>query len=298
MRAVIEWAFSTIRPAGSASRRGSRRSGSCAMPSKGQPGSSACSAAAPDAVPVLRAQALRALGGSTDITGNVDLSPAWYRESLALFTEAGEELEAAHMRFRIAANMVMRGEREAAWPLLEACLAEARELGHPIGECQALGFLVNKARADGEVEKGIALALQSARLASSLGWGWWEAGQYTNAAELERELGRLDEAEQHAARALELSLELGDRRLMVFVGSELAVIAALRGDAARAGLLWGAVEGEASVDPVGQWREPDPGSSPCCSASTVGSSVPPGRRVACSRLPRPLARASSLTPSR
>ena len=71
---------------------------------------------------------------------------------------------------------------------------------------------------------------------------------------MERELGRLDDAERHAQRSLELSHGLGDRRQMIFAGAELAIIAAYRGDAARAGLLWGAVEAEASSRRVGQWE--------------------------------------------
>ena len=209
---------------------------------------------APDAEPTLRAQALRALGGASDILGDADRSPPFYRESLELFTEAGEELEAAHMRFRIAANMVMRGEWETAWPLLEASLSEARRLGHTIGECQALGFLSDKAHREGDVEQAIVLALESAAIAAALDWAWWEAGQVGDVAEMERELGRLDDAERHAQRSLDLSHGLGDRRQMIFAGAELAIIATYRGDAARAGLLWGAVEAEASSRRVGQWE--------------------------------------------
>jgi hypothetical protein len=150
--------------------------------------------------------------------------------------------------------MVMRGEGESAWPLLEASLAEAREIGHPIGECQALGFLTHKAYGEGDVDQAISLALESAAIAARLGWTWWEAGEYANAASMERELGRFDDAEQHAARELELGLGLGDRRLMVFAGAELASIAAERGNATRAGLLWGAVESETRTRLVGQWE--------------------------------------------
>jgi hypothetical protein len=107
---------------------------------------------------------------------------------------------------------------------------------------------------EGDLEGAVALALESAAIAESLGWSWWEAGQYTSAAEIERELGRLDDGELHARRALQLGHGLGDRRLMVFAGSELAVIAAARDDGARAGLLWGAVESEVDAHAVGQWE--------------------------------------------
>lgn len=211
-------------------------------------------ARAPDAEPDLRARALRALGGASDILGENERAAPCYRQSLELFTAVGDEVEAAHIRFRIAANMVMRGEKEAAWPLLEESLHESRQLGQRLGESQALGFLAQRAYADGDFERAIALALESAEIAREVGWTWWEAGQLGNVATLERERGRLDEAELHAIRELELSLELGDRRSMVFAAAEVAVIGAERGDAGRSGLLWGALESEASSGRVGQWE--------------------------------------------
>ena len=83
----------------------------------------------------------------------------------------------------------------------------------------------------------------------------WESGQLSGAAELERELGKLDAAEDHALRALELSLGLGDRRRAVLTAAKLAVIAAERGDAEQAGRLWGAIESEQASRPVRQWGD-------------------------------------------
>jgi hypothetical protein len=75
----------------------------------------------------------------------------------------------------------------------------------------------------------------------------------TNLAELERGVGRLDEAETHAARAFDLAVGLGDRLGEVFAAAELAAVAALRDDGETAGLLWAAIEGETDAAPVGQW---------------------------------------------
>ena len=159
------------------------------------------------------------------------------------------------MRARVAANMWMRGEGDAAWPLLEDALRESRQLGSRIGECQALGFLVQKAYADGDLTLAIELALESAAIAHEVGWAWWEAGQLHSAAELERESEHLDAAEGHAFRSLELSLGLGDRQHTLFAAAELAIIAAARRDAQRAGRLWGAVETEVRAGRVGQWEK-------------------------------------------
>ena len=96
---------------------------------------------------------------------------------------------------------------------------------------------------------------ESAAIAHGVGWAWWEAGELNSAATFERECGRLDAAEGHAFRSLELSLGLGDRQHVLFAAAELAIIAAARGDAARAGRLWGAVESEVASGPVGQWEK-------------------------------------------
>jgi hypothetical protein len=48
--------------------------------------------------------------------------------------------------------------------------------------------------------------LESAAIAHEIGWAWWESGQLHGAAALERTLGKLDAAEGHALRSLELTL--------------------------------------------------------------------------------------------
>ncbi len=211
-------------------------------------------AAAPDAEPELRGRAWRALGGALDIFGENERAAPCYTRSLELATEVGNELEAAHMRFRIAANMVFRGEGDAAWPLLEETLREARRLGSLLGESQALGFLVQRAQGDGDLDLAVELARESARLAREVGWTWWEAGQLESLTELERERGNLDLAEGYGREALELSLGLGDRQYVVFSSAQLAAIAALNGNAEQAGRIWGAVETEEATGAVGQWE--------------------------------------------
>jgi predicted ATPase/class 3 adenylate cyclase len=211
-------------------------------------------AAAPDADPELRGRAWRALGGALDILGEHERAATCYPTSLELFTATGDEVEVAHIRFRIAASMAIRGETDAAWPLLEESLRESRQLGSRIGESQALGFLAGRAEGLGDYSGAVDLALESAAIAHEVGWSWWEANQLLNAARFEWERGDLAAAEHHARRSLELGLGLGDRQTVVFCGAELAVIAAKAPDPARAGRLWGAVETEVSAGRVGQWE--------------------------------------------
>jgi tetratricopeptide (TPR) repeat protein len=209
---------------------------------------------APDAEPVLRAHALLARAGSLDIFGESEQAEPCYRESLALFTASGEEDHAANVRFRTAANMMMRGETDHAWPLFDAALEEFREREMPLGEGQVLAFLGEKAFREGDLERASELFLESAAIAREADWTWWEVGQLNTAAWSERVRGRLDAAEELASRAVALALGIGDRRNLVYAGAQLSVIAAARGDSARAGLIWGAVEAEEARGRVGQWE--------------------------------------------
>ena len=214
-------------------------------------------ARAPTAEPRLRASALRAQGGTLDIVGESIRAAPCYREALSLLDENGEtdSPDAEHLRFRIAANMMMRGEGETAWPLLEAALETSRSRGLRLGEAQALGFLVYRARADDNLELAAELALESAAIAREVGWTWWESGQLESAAAIERDLGKLADATEHARRSLELAAELGDRQGIVFAGTQLAILAGEEGDARKAGRLWGAVCVEIEAGNVGQWEQ-------------------------------------------
>ena len=210
---------------------------------------------APAASGQLRAHALLALGGALDIFGRPERAAPCYRESLDLFAEGDHKEHVANVRFRVAANMVMRGETAAAWPLMDEALETFRQLGMRLGEGQVLVFLGEKAYQERDLALACELYLESAAIAHDAGWTWWELGALGNAAAAERERGGLDEAEHLASRSLALSLEIGDRQHMVFAGAELAVVAALRDDIGRAGRLWGAIEREAASGRVGQWEQ-------------------------------------------
>ncbi len=202
----------------------------------------------------LRAGGLLALAGSLDIVGRAEEASPCYRESLRLFTACGAETHAANLRFRVAANMVMRGEADAAQPLLDEALRDFRQLGLTLGEGQVLYFHAQRAAATGDHAIACDLYRESASIAHEAGWSWWELGSLANAADAERERGNLEAADDLAFRSLELAVQVGDRQGAVYAGAILAGVAALQGDAARAGLLWGAVESEAASGPIGQWE--------------------------------------------
>jgi non-specific serine/threonine protein kinase len=152
-------------------------------------------------------------------------------------------------------NTLGDGDLERGRALLEASLARFRELGFWTGEVLVLGNLGWVEQRAGNTERAIELMEDGAEGARSLGFSWAEQYQREGLAETTLAAGQLDDAEQHASRALELARQTGDRPSTVSCLALLARVAAARGDGEGAGLLWGVVEGEEGRGPLGIWSE-------------------------------------------
>jgi tetratricopeptide (TPR) repeat protein len=255
IRAVLEWALTRDAERGLALATSLDSYWVVREPAEGAAWLERLLARATAAERKLRANALLALGGALDIFGESERAAPCYQQSLDLFVAGGHDDDAANVRFRVAANMVMRGEAATAWPLLDEALQTFRQRGMKLGEGQVLAFLGEKAFREDDLALASELMLESAAIARDADWTWWELGQLGSAAWVERERGDLDSAQGLASRSLVLSLGIGDRQHTVYAGAELAVVAALRGDIERAGRIWGAVESEAAFGAVGQWEK-------------------------------------------
>lgn len=91
-------------------------------------------------------------------------------------------------------------------------------------------------------------------MAREVGVRWWEGGVLAELAQLLINAGRLDEAERYARESLSMPEEVMDRAGRVFGVGLLACIAAERAQLERAGHLWGAIEDQDAVAPLGGWR--------------------------------------------
>ena len=209
--------------------------------------------AAGDAPPELRAQAWRALAGAREIFGDPEAAAPAYRTSLELYEQAGNESAAINLRLRIGINLANRNDLAAARPALEQALTHFRRLRLRAGEAQALGTLGMVADLEGDLDTAVELRSESAEIAHELGWTWWEQHELLNLSHLERRRGSPELARRHAEAGLAIATRIGDRMASVFAAAELSNIAAMLGQPSRAGLLWGAVEAEEAVAPVGQF---------------------------------------------
>jgi predicted ATPase len=204
--------------------------------------------------PVL-ARALRCYAGSLFLAGEYERSHRMNEESLALFRSLGDERGVAELLGRIGISTLQLGDPDKARELLEESRRLFRRVGLDRGEATSIGALGYVAQVEGDLAAAIELFVQSERMAAEVGFTWWQMGMLMSLVECLLDLGRVDEAEPHARQQLRLAQELGDRQSAVVGVAQSAWIASARGDLARAGRLWGAVESEERRAPVGQWED-------------------------------------------
>ena len=223
-------------------------------PNEGRQRLEALLARAPALDPRLRAQALRALGGTRYIVGEFEAGVSLYEEALAGFEEVGDEAAVSHMLHRLAMEAARLGQNAEARRLGEESAAIGRRLGLRSGEALGLSVLANLAWDEGDRHEALALKAESARLAADVGFVWWESGALGDLAEWSIELGRFEDADRHARAALQLAAGIGDRLHQVYLLALLARTASECGDGQRAGVLWGAIEREEQRGPIGQFE--------------------------------------------
>ena len=199
-----------------------------------------------------RARALRCLGGSTELLGEIEPAAALYEESLRLYTELGDEWGIIHIRHRLGNCAVQRGDLAGARALFEGNLMRARAADFRFLEAEALGGCGWVAGQDGDLERARELTQQHVKVVEEVGWVWGEAMGRIYLADLCLSLDRFDDCEESARAGLLLARRLDDRLNSVRALAVLAARAGAAGDADRAGRLWGAIEAEEARGPVGR----------------------------------------------
>lgn len=202
--------------------------------------------------PEIRAHALRAYGGSTDIAGEDKAAERLYEQSLALFDQLGDELGRAQLMMRLSVQAMRRGALEHARELAEVSHEIHERKDSRWGQAQSIGMLGAIARDAGNLERAYELITESREIAREI--GWWESGMLAELAQLSMDAGRFEEGEAAARESLSLAEGIRDRAGRVFGVGLLARAAAERGQPEHAGRLWGAIEHEDAVAPLGGWR--------------------------------------------
>ena len=204
---------------------------------------------------VVRARAIRVLGGMVFMTGDFDRGDDLMRQSLELFRSLGDEAMVAELLVRQAIHMSYSyGDVAGARALINESRDINRRVGSRSTEAMTLGLLGEIAWGEGRSDEALDLAGRSGEAAAEVGFTWWQMHQLYHGCEWSLELGRTDEAEAYAREALRLAAAIHDRQLTVYLLALLAATAAARGELEKAGAVWGAVEAEEARGRIGQWE--------------------------------------------
>jgi predicted ATPase/class 3 adenylate cyclase len=204
--------------------------------------------------PGIRAHALLAYGGATDIAGDDEAAERLYKQSLALFEQLGDEHGRAVLLHRLGIQAMRRSELDRARDLVEASHAIHQRSGDRWGLTQTIGTLGAIARDAADEGRAYELIAESVALSREIAVAWWESGMLAELAQLALNGRRLDEGEVRARESLALAEQMRDRGGRVFGVGLFARLAAERGQLDRAGRLWGAIEDEDAGAPLGGWR--------------------------------------------
>jgi len=210
---------------------------------------------AADLPDVVRARAIRVLGGMIFMTGDYDRGDELTRQSLELFRSLGEEAVVAELLVRRAIHLhYTSGDIAGAKALIDESQAINRRLGSRSTEAMTLGLLGEIAWTEGRTDDALDLAARSGEAAAEVGFTWWQMHQLYHCSEWSLALGRTGEAEAYGRDALRLAVAVQDRQLTVYLLAILARTAAAQGHLEKAGAVWGAVEAEEGRGRVGQWE--------------------------------------------
>jgi predicted ATPase len=207
-------------------------------------------AAAGEAVdPAAFARALRFRAATHDFTHEDALAESAYERALEAFQAVGDELEAGHIRHRLAFAALHQGDLERAKRLASEVLELDRRTGNRRDEAMALNILGTVALQEGDPENGLRLSLESASVSGSLGFTWFQGVTLLGAAEQLIAANDPEAAIPIFADGLDALLSVQDRINLAIALAVGAAIAATRGFSERAGTLWGAVEAAAEREP-------------------------------------------------
>jgi predicted ATPase/class 3 adenylate cyclase len=200
----------------------------------------------------LRANALRVAGGSADLAGDDERAVEMTRESVELYRQLGDDRGVSIVEEMLAVSAWRREDWDRVRELSQHSLELAKGR-FPFIETSNYWLLGQLALHDGDLDKAIELTRRGVEMAHAAGWIWWESGQRHELLMLALRQGDLDEAEREGLIALEMERDQENRLWALYTLAGLAQVALARGELERAGLFWGAAEGEAAGLP--RWAD-------------------------------------------
>jgi predicted ATPase/class 3 adenylate cyclase len=191
----------------------------------------------------LRARSMYALGVLLDQRGEPERAALLVERSLAVFREQADRESVARALNSLGGVKRALGELESARSLLEESIGVRRELSDEPGTAGALTNLGSVAFEQGDLEEAEARLTEALTLDRAHGNEWGAAVALDGLAAAALELADFDRAGELIRDTLTAAELLADRELIAFGLEKAAVLAAVEGNAARAGRLAGAADG-------------------------------------------------------
>ena len=186
-------------------------------------------------VPVhVQAKALRCAGHLVDAQGDTERGEALLAESVALFTESGNQVERARTFFPFGMIAAARGEFAIASSRYQEGLAIARAAGDRLAIANLLHTSGNVARRQGEYARAYTLLEESNDLLKELGNRGGIASSHLRMAELMFAQGEERKAQALAEEALVGHREVGDMASIAETLDLLGQLAIQQGQIAQA----------------------------------------------------------------
>jgi len=211
-------------------------------------------AAAGDVPLDVRARALRDLGGCNEVSGDWQAAGEYYRQSLDLYRQIGDEAGELRLMHRMTLIAFVRGDLAAARQVTDDGLRRATALGLRYERSELLRSASVIAFRSGDAKLAYDLERESLELLRGIGpWAWGETSRLRTMAEIASHLGWHDRADEHGRESLAIARLSGDRIKSLIALAALAVVAIRAGDVERAGRIWGAIETEERRSFLGWW---------------------------------------------
>jgi predicted ATPase/class 3 adenylate cyclase len=163
-------------------------------------------------------------------------------EALRIFRVLGSEEGIAGALTGLAVGPIELGRPEEAGPMLEEAEALHRKAGNSGGIRRVLHLRGLQAAAVGDVDEGRRLFRDAAELSRQEDDTFSTASALHSLGDVELDAGDIDAAESAYGDGLRLAWDTDADRLVCYCLAGLAAVAAARGDAGRAALVWGFVE--------------------------------------------------------
>ena len=169
-------------------------------------------------------QALRGLGDTERLQGNLLHAAAHYEEALKAFEERGEEAHMAACLNGIGATAQQRGELDEATTALERALGLWESQGNQRSTAQCLTLLAHIAQSRQDTDRWATLSRRALDIYEALGDRLGLAVGYNELAEIARAQGQLKEAEEGYRKAAALCAALGQSTDIIQLNLGLVLI--------------------------------------------------------------------------